>query len=198
MTSVIDVAEILVENPDGVPNYQLSKEDKEILEGYRKIGLVEHYFHPTKLECWRLTPLGQAKLSGNRTPGTIPSPQAAQVVDALAKKPNHLANEVFWLLAETIFGPSKKAAFWDIVVRDFKTNAPVVPEPLGEVRTRPQVVSLPLGKQVTCRDCGAVIEYLPEHVERHDGHDYSGGSDGYERVKCPRSGCPGYGYIRTW
>jgi hypothetical protein len=35
-------------------------------------------------------------------------------------------------------------------------------------------------------------------VERRDGVDVSGGPDGWERVKCPRGGCPGHGYIRRW
>lgn len=61
-----------------------------------------------------------------------------------------------------------------------------------------RIVEPPKGKRVTCHDCAAVIEYMPEEVEKHNGTDYSGGSDGYERVKCPRPGCPGYGYIRTW
>ncbi len=39
---------------------------------------------------------------------------------------------------------------------------------------------------------------MPEEVQRHDGTDISGGPDGWERVKCPREGCPDYGYIRRW
>ena len=62
----------------------------------------------------------------------------------------------------------------------------------------PQLASPPKFKRVLCRECGARIEYLPEHVERHSGIDYGGGPDGYERVKCPRHGCAGYGYISTW
>jgi len=61
-----------------------------------------------------------------------------------------------------------------------------------------KIVEGPKPKRVTCRDCEAVIEYLPEEVERYSGRDYSGGPDGYERVKCPRTGCPGYGYVRSW
>jgi hypothetical protein len=54
------------------------------------------------------------------------------------------------------------------------------------------------GKRVTCSSCKAVMEYMPEEIERHDGTDYTGGADGYERVKCPRPGCPGHGYVRSW
>lgn len=61
-----------------------------------------------------------------------------------------------------------------------------------------RIVEPAKGKQVTCRGCGAVIEYMPEEVERRDGRDISGGPDGWERVKCPRPGCPDHGYIRSW
>ncbi len=57
-----------------------------------------------------------------------------------------------------------------------------------------RIVEPPTGRRVKCRDCGATIEYMPEEVERRDGVDYD--SAGYERVKCPRRGCPGHGYIR--
>lgn len=55
-----------------------------------------------------------------------------------------------------------------------------------------------MAKRVRCRACDSRIEYMPEEVERHDGTDISGGPHGYERVKCPRPGCEGHGYIRTW
>lgn len=61
-----------------------------------------------------------------------------------------------------------------------------------------KIVEPPKGKRVECSGCGAIIEYLPEEVEHRDGRDISGGPDGWERVKCPRTGCPGYGYIRRW
>jgi len=60
------------------------------------------------------------------------------------------------------------------------------------------IVEGPQPRRVACRDCKAVIEYLPEEVERHDGRDWTGGPAGYERVKCPRQGCPGHGYVRSW
>lgn len=61
-----------------------------------------------------------------------------------------------------------------------------------------RIISPPEEKTVKCQDCGATITYLPEEVQRYSGRDISGGSDGYERVKCPRPGCPGHGYIRQW
>lgn len=61
-----------------------------------------------------------------------------------------------------------------------------------------EIVEGPKPRRVTCGSCEAVVEYLPEEVERHDGVDYSGGPDGWERVKCPRAGCPGHGYVDRW
>lgn len=61
-----------------------------------------------------------------------------------------------------------------------------------------KIVKPPEGKHVKCYACKATIEYLPEDVETHNGTDISGGPDGYERVKCPRLRCPGYGYISSW
>ena len=61
-----------------------------------------------------------------------------------------------------------------------------------------KIVKPPKPKRVTCKECKAVMEYLPEEVEERHGTDYGGGPDGWERVKCPRPGCPGYGYIRRW
>lgn len=61
-----------------------------------------------------------------------------------------------------------------------------------------EIIKPPKKKRVRCRECKAVIEYLPEEIERHDGRDYSGGPDGYERVKCPRPGCSGHGYVSEW
>ncbi len=61
-----------------------------------------------------------------------------------------------------------------------------------------KIVSEPQPKRVDCGSCHATIEYLPEEVERHTTRDYTGTSDTEHRVKCPRSGCPGYGYVRSW
>lgn len=52
-----------------------------------------------------------------------------------------------------------------------------------------KIVEPPKGKRVTRNACAAVIEYMPEESETHNGT---------KRVKCPRPGCSGYGYIRTW
>lgn len=61
-----------------------------------------------------------------------------------------------------------------------------------------RILSEPPLKQVTCKSCKAIIGYLPEEVETYSGRDWTGGPDGYERVKCPRPGCIGHGYINTW
>jgi hypothetical protein len=61
-----------------------------------------------------------------------------------------------------------------------------------------KIVEPAKGARVECSGCHAIIEYLPEEVERRDGRDIGGGPDGWERVKCPRSGCPGHGYISRW
>ena len=53
-------------------------------------------------------------------------------------------------------------------------------------------------RTVRCGSCDSLIAYLPEEIERYDGHDYSGGPDGYERVKCPAPGCQGHGIIKRW
>lgn len=61
-----------------------------------------------------------------------------------------------------------------------------------------RIVEPPEGKRVKCHGCGAIIEYMPEEVEKYSGRDISGGPDGWERVKCPRPGCPGHGYVSRW
>jgi hypothetical protein len=61
-----------------------------------------------------------------------------------------------------------------------------------------KILEEPELKRVKCRGCRATIGYLPEEVRTYHGTDISGGPDGYERVKCPRPGCPDYGYIRSW
>jgi len=51
--------------------------------------------------------------------------------------------------------------------------------------------------RVTCRDCGAVLQYTPsEVVTLWSGTDYSGGSDGAEGFKCPR--CKHNVIINSW
>lgn len=61
----------------------------------------------------------------------------------------------------------------------------------------PKVIDAPL-MTVVCNSCKATLAYEPHEIERYNGKDISGGPDGYERVKCPRRGCEGYGYIRSW
>jgi hypothetical protein len=61
-----------------------------------------------------------------------------------------------------------------------------------------KIVEPPRPKRVKCDSCRATIEYLPEEVEERHGIDFSGGPDGWKRVKCPRDGCPGYGYVSRW
>lgn len=61
-----------------------------------------------------------------------------------------------------------------------------------------KILSEPELKKVKCESCRATIGYLPEEVEVHHGTDYSGSSEGWKRVKCPRENCPGYGYIERW
>lgn len=43
-------------------------------------------------------------------------------------------------------------------------------------------------KRVTCQGCASVLEYEQREVKRRDGHDYTGGADGEEWVKCPHCG----------
>jgi hypothetical protein len=61
-----------------------------------------------------------------------------------------------------------------------------------------KIVKGPEPEHVKCLSCRATIAYLPEDVEERHGTDYGGGPDGYKRVKCPRAGCPGHGYIARW
>jgi hypothetical protein len=37
-----------------------------------------------------------------------------------------------------------------------------------------------VSKKVTCWNCSAIIEYVPNEVKKYSGRDYSGGSDGKE------------------
>jgi ribosomal protein L7/L12 len=69
----------------------------------------------------------------------------------------------------------------------------------GTDANTPRLNSGPMPRFVRCDKCNAEIEYLPEDVEERHGTDYSGGPDGYKRVKCPRPGCDkGYGYVERW
>ena len=61
-----------------------------------------------------------------------------------------------------------------------------------------RIVEPPKPRRVVCAECGATIEYMPEEIEIYNGIDYCGGPDGWKRVKCPRPGCAGYGYVDRW
>lgn len=43
-------------------------------------------------------------------------------------------------------------------------------------------------KQVTCKNCGAIIAYENNEVTSYNVHDYGGGSDTYYSIKCPNCG----------
>lgn len=60
------------------------------------------------------------------------------------------------------------------------------------------IVDSPKPDRVRCNKCRATIEFLPEEIEVRNGTDYGGGPDGWRRVKCPRTNCPGHGYIERW
>ncbi len=51
---------------------------------------------------------------------------------------------------------------------------------------------------VICRECGATICYLPEEVKEWEGMWLGRVPYGWRRVKCPRQGCPGHGYVEEW
>jgi hypothetical protein len=40
----------------------------------------------------------------------------------------------------------------------------------------------------TCKQCSAIVEYVPNEVESYVHHDYSGGSDVVYFIKCPGCG----------
>lgn len=61
-----------------------------------------------------------------------------------------------------------------------------------------RIVKGPIPQQVECDSCRATIEYSPEAVEKRHSFDYGGRLSGWTRVKCPRQGCPGHGYIDRW
>lgn len=51
-------------------------------------------------------------------------------------------------------------------------------------------------KRVSCRGCGARLEYVPNDVKSYSGTDYGGGPDGMEWVDCPK--CGKRAVIRSW
>jgi len=51
-------------------------------------------------------------------------------------------------------------------------------------------------KRITCRGCGARLEYVPNDVQTRSGTDYGGGPDGAEYIICPD--CQSRVTIRSW
>lgn len=50
--------------------------------------------------------------------------------------------------------------------------------------------------KASCRDCGAILEYVKKDVKSYSGTDYGGGPDGMDWVDCPK--CGGKAVIRSW
>lgn len=60
-----------------------------------------------------------------------------------------------------------------------------------------KVVKPPKPKQVTCRECGCTLEYMPEDVQDH-ATSCMGETGHVWYVKCARPGCKdGRGIIRS-
>ena len=51
-------------------------------------------------------------------------------------------------------------------------------------------------KRITCKACGATLEYTPVDVKRYSGTDIGGGPDGREWIECPN--CKNDVTIRSW
>ncbi len=51
-------------------------------------------------------------------------------------------------------------------------------------------------RRVSCGNCGARLEYVPNDVKRRDGTDWAGGPDGEEWVDCPK--CGKHATISSW
>lgn len=47
------------------------------------------------------------------------------------------------------------------------------------------VLTPPTGKSATCRECNAVLSYLPNEVKEDYSTDYTGGRDYYKFITCP-------------
>ena len=41
-------------------------------------------------------------------------------------------------------------------------------------------------KQCLCRNCGVKLEYTPADVRKESMYDYTGSSDTYRRIDCPK------------
>ena len=59
-----------------------------------------------------------------------------------------------------------------------------------------KVVGQDKPRKITCRDCGAILEYEKRDVERKTIQDYGGGSDEVEFIRCPQ--CKARVDIRSW
>lgn len=51
-------------------------------------------------------------------------------------------------------------------------------------------------KRVVCRNCSTELEYTQSEVQRRDGKDWTGGSDGDESIVCPS--CGKKVILRSW
>lgn len=51
-------------------------------------------------------------------------------------------------------------------------------------------------QRITCKHCGARLEYVPNDIQVYHGRDYGGGPDGQEWVDCPN--CKKKAIIRAW
>lgn len=51
-------------------------------------------------------------------------------------------------------------------------------------------------KQITCRNCGVRLEYVPNDVRERNGTDYDEGPNGEEWIDCPN--CGKRVIIRVW
>lgn len=51
-------------------------------------------------------------------------------------------------------------------------------------------------KRISCRNCAAILRYVPADVKERHGRDYSGGSDGCEYIVCPK--CSKQVVIKSW
>jgi hypothetical protein len=42
--------------------------------------------------------------------------------------------------------------------------------------------------KVSCENCAAKLEYVPNDVKEYNGRDYGGGPDGCKWIDCPKCG----------
>lgn len=45
-----------------------------------------------------------------------------------------------------------------------------------------------IAKQVTCKNCSSILEYLPVDIKTTYHRDISGCNDAYKRITCPSCG----------